>query len=46
MNINLSIVSETTTVAASILMEDAGFVALLRENATVEQLIEYVNNNF
>lgn len=46
MNITLSIVSETTMVAASILMEDADFVELLRENATVEQLIEYVNNNF
>ena len=42
----LSLVSGETSVLPSILIEDDGFVKLIKSNASVQTLIDYVNENF
>ena len=44
--INLSIVSGKTFIQPSILMENDDFCRLLFKGTSVEELIEFVNENF
>ena len=45
-DIVLNLVSGETLVLPSILMEDDGFVKLIKSNASFQTLIDYVNENF
>ena len=45
-NIILNLVSGETLVSPSILIEDDGFVKLIKSNTSVQTLIDYVNENF
>jgi len=42
----LSIVSEATTVPGTLLMEDEEFAALMMSALSVEELVDWVNENF